>query len=102
MGLGAGFKEVAGEGFVGPEAGSGVLEVDDDSVKLLKVGLLGVLVGGFGAVDLHDGDFRGGVGFGGEAVGVLTGEEAVLGGEDGFEFYLRGSVGEDIDGAVSL
>ena len=91
VGFGAGFEEVAGEGFEGPEAGAGVLEVDDDGVELLEVGVsLGALVGGLGAVELDDGDVGGGVGFGADVFRVNFCGEAVLGGEEGFELEFGG------------
>ena len=102
MRVGSGFEEVADEGFVGPEADAGVLEVDDDGVDLAEVGWSGVLVGGFGAVEGDDGEVGGGVGFCGEVFGVLLAVEAVLWGEEGGE--LDGGVGveEDVDGAGAV
>ena len=85
MSAGAGLEKVTGEGFVGPEGDAGIREVDEDGVKAAQVGLFGVLVGGFGAVDEDDREMGGGVGLGSEVLGVLAGEEAVLGGEDGCE-----------------
>ena len=63
VGLGAGFEKVAGERLEGPEAGAGVLKVDDDGVELFEIGEFRVLIGGFGAVELNDGDVGRGVDF---------------------------------------
>ena len=100
VGVGAGFEHVAEDGFKGPEADAGILKVDDDGVEGLEVGLARVLVGGFGAVERDDRGVGVGVFFGGEAVGILGGVEAVLRGEDGLEVHAVG-VGEDVDGAVA-
>ncbi len=69
-----------------------------------QVGLLGVLVGGLGAVDGDDREMGGGVGLGGEVLGVLGGAEAVLGGEDRRELRSGccGGVDEDVDGADAV
>ena len=79
---GGGFEEVAGGGFVGPEADAGVLEVDDDGVEVFELVVGGVAVGGLGAVEGCDVEAGGGVGFGGDGGRCRAAGEAVLGGEE--------------------
>ncbi len=76
------FEEVAGGGFVSPEADARVLEVDDDGVEAGELGVGGVAVGVVGAVEADDGEVGGEVGFGLLVGGVLLGGEAVFGGEE--------------------
>ena len=102
MGSRTGLEKVAGKGFVGPEADAGVREIDEDDVDLAEVGLFGVLVGGFWAVDGDDRKMCDWVGFRGEVLGVLGGTEAVLGGEEGGEGQVGGGVGEDVNGAGAV
>jgi len=69
---GGGFEEVGGGGFVGPEADACVLEIDDDGVEVFELGVGGALVGVGGAEEAGDVEAGGGVGFGGEVLGVLA------------------------------
>ena len=80
---GGGFEEVAEDGFVGEAAEAGVLEVDEDSVEVGELGVVGAAVGFVGAVEAGDGEVGRGVDFGGEVFGVLLAEDAVFRAEKG-------------------
>ncbi len=103
---GGGFEEVAGDGLVGVEADAGVLEVDDDGVEVFELIVGGAAGLGLGSVERGDGDVGGGVDLAGDAGLVFGAEDAVLGGEEGFELEagdgFGGFGGEEVDGAVAV
>ena len=99
--FGGGLEEVSDYGLVGVKADACVLKVDDDGVEVFEGFGSGALVGVFGTVEADDGEVGGGVGVVGDVGCVFCAEDAMLGGEKGFEFDFRDRVIEDVNGAVA-
>ena len=99
-------EEVAEDGFIGEAAEAGILEVDEDGVEVLELGVGGATVGVVGAIKRGDVEAGGGVGFGGEVFGVLATEDAVFRAEEGGQVGLREGlreIGEEnVDGSAAV
>ena len=102
MRLRGSFEEVAHQRFVGVEADARVLQIDDYGVELAQVGLPGMLIGRFRAVESEYGQVCSGILLGRLVLGILLAVEAVLGREERGQFDPGASVKQEVYRAAAL